>query len=107
MRAVVDDTALPEHARTVEDGPAADLAARAKVDRAEELGGLVDLDVLALDEDATADIRANGVELDPAVEQVGVRAEILGQVADVAPVTGCDEAEDGGAVRQQLWEDLL
>src|SRR5262249_24614696 len=104
--AVVDDGVGSDGARAVDHHVILDLGIVAQPDGAEDLRVRRDLHAV-LCPDAAAQIGAGQLDVDAALQHVGVGTHVLGEVADVAPVAAGDVTKDRVALLEHVWEDIL
>ena len=105
-RADIDGDVVAQDGRSDDLDVRADLHALAEEDGAGEPRGFVDVDV-ARRPDARHELVPEALAFHLPAEEVGVRAPVLGDGADVGPVTVGDVAEQGLALGEQAWEQVL
>ena len=84
----------------------ADLHAVPQEDRAGDLRGFVDLDIAAR-EHAGEELAAERRRRQTALEEIRVRARVLGNGPDVGPVAGCDVAVERLTLGEEGREEIL
>ena len=103
--AALDDDVAAEDGVLAQLGAGLDLGVVADVERPAQHGVGVDLGALG-DPDAGRDLEAVDLDVDLAVEHVGLRLQVALVGADVLPVALGDVAVDRLALLQQLREDV-